>query len=193
MAEIKMVVGLGNPGLQYSRNRHNIGFQCVDRFSGRLDIPFDRMQLRAATGSGFVEHQGTRQKVLLVKPLTYMNGSGEAVAALARFFRVEPADILAIHDDLDLAAGKLRLRAGGSSGGQNGIRSIIDRLGSQEFSRAKVGIGRPPRPLDPAEYVLQNFTPDEELFFSPLRDRVVDAVLCWLFEGVVSAMNRYNG
>ena len=131
--------------------------------------------------------------MLLVKPLTYMNGSGEAVAALARFFRVEPADILAIHDDLDLAAGKLRLRAGGSSGGQNGIRSIIDRLGSQEFSRAKVGIGRPPRPLDPAEYVLQNFTPDEELFFSPLRDRVVDAVLCWLFEGVVSAMNRYNG
>lgn len=188
-----MVVGLGNPGLQYSRNRHNIGFQCVDRFSGRLAIPFDRMQLRAATGSGFVEHQGTRQKVLLVKPLTYMNGSGEAVAALARFFRVEPADILAIHDDLDLAAGKLRLRAGGSSGGQNGIRSIIDRLGSQEFARVKIGIGRPPGRMAPADYVLQNFSADEESFYGPLRERAVDAIACWLFDGIDMAMNRFNG
>jgi len=130
--------------------------------------------------------------VLLVKPLTYMNASGEAVGPLARFYRVEPQAILVIHDDLDLASGKLRLRAGGSSGGQNGIRSIIDHLGSQEFARAKVGIGRPPGRMDPADYVLQNFNVDEETLFTPLRERVVDAVLCWLFEGIEPAMNRFN-
>ena len=193
MTELKMIVGLGNPGPQYSRNRHNIGFQCVERFAQKHNIPMERMQMRALTGSGFVAQNGIRQKVLLVKPLTYMNASGEAVAPLARFFRMDPSSILVIHDDLDLASGKLRLRKDGSSGGQNGIRSMIDRLGSQEFARAKVGIGRPPGKVDPADYVLQNFSTDEEVVFTPLRDRVVEAVTCWLFEGIESAMNRFNG
>lgn len=192
MAELKMIVGLGNPGPQYARNRHNIGFQCVERLAAKEDLALDRMQLRAQTGSGYITRGGVRQKVLLVKPLTYMNASGEAVGPLARFYRVEPQAILVIHDDLDLASGKLRLRAGGSSGGQNGIRSIIDHLGSQEFARAKVGIGRPPGRMDPADYVLQNFNVDEETLFTPLRERVVDAVLCWLFEGIEPAMNRFN-
>ncbi len=101
--------------------------------------------------------------------------------------------MLVIHDDLDLASGKLRLRKEGSSGGQNGIRSIIDRLGTQDFARIKMGIGRPPGRMDPADYVLQNFTADEEAVFGPLRERAVDAIECWLFEGIEAAMNRFNG
>ncbi|MBE2237992.1 MAG: aminoacyl-tRNA hydrolase [Caldilineaceae bacterium] len=189
---MKMIVGLGNPGPQYSRNRHNIGFQCLELLARKHDIALDRMQMRALTGSGVIAQSGARQKVLLVKPLTYMNASGEAVAPLARFFRIEPASILVIHDDLDLASGKLRLRAGGSSGGQNGIRSIIDHLGAPDFVRAKVGVGRPPGRMDPADYVLQNFSADEEALFTPLRARVVEAAICWLFEGVEAAMNRFN-
>jgi PTH1 family peptidyl-tRNA hydrolase len=192
MADLKMIVGLGNPGPQYSRNRHNIGFQCLELLARKHDIALDRMQMRALTGSGVIAQSGARQKVLLVKPLTYMNASGEAVAPLARFFRIEPASILVIHDDLDLASGKLRLRAGGSSGGQNGIRSIIDHLGAPDFVRAKVGVGRPPGRMDPADYVLQNFSADEEALFTPLRARVVEAAICWLFEGVEAAMNRFN-
>ncbi len=192
MSELKMIVGLGNPGPQYSRNRHNIGFQCVELLGQKQGIALDRMQMRALTGSGVIAQAGVRQKVLLVKPLTYMNASGEAVAPLARFFRIDPGSILVIHDDLDLASGKLRLRPNGSSGGQNGIRSIIDLVGSQEFARAKVGIGRPPGRMDPADYVLQNFSTDEETLFTPRRARGVEAALCWLFEGVEVAMNRFN-
>lgn len=187
-----MIVGLGNPGPRYSHNRHNIGFQCVELFAQKHNIALDRMQLRAQTGSGVVARHGERQKVLLVKPLTYMNASGEAVGPLARYFRVDPPSILVIHDDLDLALGKLRLRANGSSGGQNGIRSIINHLGSQEFARARVGIGRPPPRMDPADYVLQDFSADEEILFAPLRQRVVDAVHCWLFDGIERAMNQFN-
>lgn len=188
-----MIIGLGNPGAQYSRNRHNVGFQVLELLAGRHRIAVDRMQQRAFTGSGFVGVAGARQKVLLVKPLTYMNASGEAVAPLARYYRVTPEDLIVVHDDLDLASGKLRLRAEGSSGGQNGIRSIIDRLGAQDFARVKIGIGRPPGRMDPADYVLQNFTADEESVFGPLRERAADAIECWLFEGIEVAMNRFNG
>ena len=108
-------------------------------------------------------------------------------------FQVAPADMIVIHDDLDLASGKLRLRADGSSGGQNGIRSIIDRLGTAEFARGKVGIGRPPGRMDPAAYVLQNFSEDEEAVFGPLRTRVCDAIEVWLTQGIEAAMNQFNG
>jgi peptidyl-tRNA hydrolase, PTH1 family len=193
MGALKMIVGLGNPGPQYSRNRHNIGFQCVELLARRHGISLDKLQMRAMTGSGLIATGGNRQKVLLAKPLTYMNGSGEAVGPLTRYFQVEPADLIVIHDDLDLASGKLRLRANGSSGGQNGIRSIIDRLGSQEFARVKVGIGRPPGRMDPAAYVLQNFSAEEEERFGPLRGRICDAVESWLFEGIEATMNKFNG
>lgn len=193
MGALKMVVGLGNPGPQYSRNRHNIGFQCVDLLAQRHGLGVDKLQMRAMIGSGFVVAGGSRQKVLLARPLTYMNASGEAVAPLARYYQVEPADLLVIHDDLDLASGKLRLRPNGSSGGQNGIKSIIDRLGTQEFARIKVGIGRPPGRMDPADYVLQNFSAEEETLFGPLRVRICEAVECWLGEGIEAAMNKFNG
>ena len=160
------MIGLGNPGPQYQANRHNIGFQCVELFARRQRIALTKMQQRAMTGDGWVEQGGQRQRVLLVKPLTYMNASGQAVAALMRFYKLELEDLIVIHDDIDLAQGKLRLRQGGSSGGQNGIKSMIEVLGSSEFARAKVGVGRPPGRMDPAAFVLQNFTPAEEEIFA---------------------------
>jgi peptidyl-tRNA hydrolase, PTH1 family len=193
MTGLKFIVGLGNPGPQYVRNRHNIGFQCVELFAHRHRLALDKLQMRAMTGAGTVSLDSERFKVLLARPLTYMNASGEAVAPLARYYQVAPEDLLVIHDDLDLACGKLRLRKTGSSGGQNGIKSIIDRLGSQDFGRAKVGIGRPPGRMDPAAYVLQNFSAEEEELFGPLRVRVCEAIECWLKEGIDVAMNRYNG
>lgn len=192
MANLKMIVGLGNPGPQYMANRHNLGFQCVDLFARRHGIELGKLQLQARTGEGWVTRGGERQKVLLVKPLTYMNASGQAVGLLARYYRVALEEIIVIHDDLDLASGKLRLRMGGGAGGQNGVKSLIQHLGSPDFARLRIGIGRPPGQMDPAAYVLQNFSADEEAIFGPLRLRVCDALACWLFNGIEAAMNLYN-
>lgn len=192
MLQLKMIIGLGNPGPQYQNNRHNIGFQCVDLLARRHNIDLNKAQMQARTGEGWIQRQGERQKVLLVKPLTYMNASGQAVGQLLRYYHLDRADILVIHDDLDLESGKLRLRPNGSSGGQNGIKSIIQHLGSDEFARVRVGIGRPPGQMDPAAYVLQNFSATEEETFTPLRMRICEAVECWLFEGMTVAMNRFN-
>lgn len=190
---IKLIVGLGNPGPQYAGNRHNIGFQCVELFARRHRIDLSKLQQRTMIGDGWVERNGQRQRVLLAKPLTYMNASGQAVNTLLRFYKIELSDLIVVHDDIDLAQGKLRLRLGGSSGGQNGIKSIIEQSGSADFARVKVGIGRPPGKMDPAAFVLQNFTAAEEEIFGPLREKVCDALFCWLFDGLEVAMNRYNG
>jgi peptidyl-tRNA hydrolase, PTH1 family len=187
-----MVVGLGNPGPRYSRTRHNIGFQCLELLAQRHSIAIDRSQMHALSGQGWIQRGAGRAKVLLVKPLTFMNLSGDAIAPMMRFYQVEPENLIVIHDDLDLESGRLRLRPGGSSGGQNGIKSIIERLGTQEFARARVGIGRPPGRMDPAAWVLQEFAQSEEEQFGPLRERVADAVETWLLEGMTAAMNRYN-
>lgn len=197
MAPLKMIVGLGNPGPQFANNRHNIGFQCIELFARRHKLELGKMQMQARIGDGWVERriqgQSQRQKVLLVKPLTYMNASGQPVAQLLRFYKVAPEDLLVIHDDLDLDSGKLRLRANGSSGGQNGIKSMIENLGSPEFARIRVGIGRPPGRMDPAAYVLQDFSKAEEESFGVLREKICDALECWLFEGLPTAMNKFNG
>lgn len=193
MGNLKTIVGLGNPGPRYAETRHNIGFQCVTLFAKRHSISLDKMQMKAMTGSGFVVRLGQRQRVLLVKPLTFMNLSGESVAPLARYYNVESQDLIVVHDDLDLDSGRIRLRAEGSSGGQNGVKSIIERLGTQNFARLRVGVGRPPGRMDPAAWVLQNFSRDEETIFAPLRERICDALEVWLFEGMTAAMNRYNG
>lgn len=207
MTKLRMIVGLGNPGPTYAGNRHNIGFQVVDRFAARHRIDLGRTQSNARIGDGWVQRRGDaqdmfsvgamgidREKVLLVKPLTFMNKSGLAVSQLARFYQVEPDDILVIHDHMDLERGKLRLRPGGGSGGNNGIKSIISLLGTDTFPRVRVGVGRPPGRMDPAAFVLQNFGADEEAeIFAPLREIICDAVECWLFEGVETAMNRFNG
>lgn len=193
MPNLKMIVGLGNPGAKYALNRHNLGFQCIDRFARRHHIEGGRTQNRAIVADAWITRGDSRAKVIMVKPMTYMNASGTAVGPLARYYHVEPEDIIVIHDDLDLEMGKLRLRRNGSAGGQNGVKSIIQHLGTQEFHRARIGIGRPPGRMDPAAYVLQDFTPQEEEIFTPLREKVCDALECWLFEGIEAAMNRYNG
>jgi peptidyl-tRNA hydrolase, PTH1 family len=193
MPSPKLIVGLGNPGPRYAKNRHNIGFQCIDLLAQRHAISIGRQQHRSLTGDGWIQKEGKRAKVLLVKPLTFMNASGQAVAPLANYYAVEPDDIIVVHDDLDLESGKLRLRVGGSSGGQNGIKSIIRSLGDESFHRVKIGIGRPDGRMDPAAYVLQDFSTAEEELFGPLRSRVCDALECWLFDGIDAAMNRFNG
>lgn len=206
MSSQKMIIGLGNPGPNYLLNRHNIGFQCVDLYAQRHNIDLGRMQHKARTGDGWVQKRSSpldtlsggvpqmqRVKVLLVKPLTYMNLSGDAVGALARYYDVAPEDMIVIHDDLDLEPGQLRLRRNGGSGGQNGIKSIIANLGTQEFNRIRVGIGRPPGRMAAADYVLQNFSKEEESdIIGPTRHRVLDALDCWLFDGMDAAMNRFN-
>lgn len=206
MSKLKMIVGLGNPGPEYAKNRHNIGFQCVELFARRHSFDNGKMQNRAMITQGTVRKNSRsalpgsldaiqtmqQQKALLVKPLTFMNLSGEAVGQLARFYQVEPTEIIVIHDDLDLPSGRLRVRMGGSSGGQNGIKSIIQHLGTQDFARLKVGIGRPPGRMDAAAYVLQNFSNEEEGNFAILRQTVCDALEGWLFDGIEITMNRFN-
>lgn len=193
---MKLVVGLGNPGPEYARHRHNIGFQVLDLFAGRHGLAFDKFQKRArlaidqvtlAGGGG-----GWHGRVLLAKPMTYMNASGEAVSPLMAFYKITPADILVISDDLDLPVGRIRLRAEGSAGGQKGVASIIKQLGTDVFARLRVGIGRPPGQMDPADYVLQPFSAEQEKEMLFVRQRAADAIEAWLAQGITAAMNQFN-
>ena len=198
-APTKMIVGLGNPGPEYARNRHNIGFQVADLFAGQHGLSFDKFQKRARVAIGPVKLASWGGKVLLAKPMTYMNLSGEAVGALAAFYKIAPVDILVVSDDLDLPPGKLRLRVGGSAGGQKGVKSISQHLHTEDFPRLRIGIGRPgglgssaPPGMDPADYVLQNFTVAEEAEMAFVRPRAADAIETWLAEGIAAAMNQFN-
>jgi PTH1 family peptidyl-tRNA hydrolase len=193
MARMKTIVGLGNPGPQYARNRHNLGFQIIDLFARRHGIDFNKTQNKARLGDGWINRGELREKVLLIKPLTYMNNSGEAVAPLTRYYNIDLADMLVVVDDLDLTSGQVRLRPGGSSGGQNGLKSIARLLNTQDFPRLRIGIGRPPGRMAPADYVLQNFSAQEEEVFGPLREIVAEAIESWIFDGIDIAMNKYNG
>ncbi len=193
---MKLIVGLGNPGFLYTRNRHNVGFMCVKHLAREQNIRFDRKQGQARTGIGNI----ARQKVLLARPQTYMNASGESVSALANKFDIIPSDIVVIHDDLDLPPGKIRLRLGGGSGGHKGIESIIARLGSKDFYRVRVGVGRPDITTEsPAEkeeaviaYVLSDFTRDEKKIIDNIIPDVSRAIISLLTEGLDIAMNKYN-
>ncbi len=190
----KMIVGLGNPGPEYARSRHNIGFQVAELLADRHGLTFDRFQKRARVAIGWIPAaDGTAgSRVLIAKPLTYMNASGQAVGALAAFYRIAPPDILVICDDLDLPVGRIRLRPGGSSGGQKGLQSIIQHLGTDAFPRLRIGIGRPPGQMDPADYVLRPFSADQEAEMAFVRPRAADAVEVWLTNGIAAAMNRFN-
>ena len=187
--ELSLIAGLGNPGPQYAANRHNIGFRCLDRLAAEHGLTFDRRQKRALTARGVI----AGREVLLVKPQTFMNESGRAVVPLARFYKVPPARLLVVYDDLDLPPGTLRLRPSGGSGGHRGMRSIIAQLGSQEFPRLRIGIGRPPGRMDPAAYVLQDFAPEEWPLMEETLARAIAAIEVWLTEGLDAAMSRYNG
>jgi len=189
---MKLIVGLGNPGRSYANNRHNAGFICLNHFARTHGIGFDKKQGKARTGTG--EVGGV--KVVLAKPQTYMNLSGESVSRLVRKFSIDLDDLIVIHDDLDLPLGKMRIRQDGGSGGHKGIDSIITSLKSQDFLRLRVGIGCPavtePSESDIIAYVLSDFTPDEKQAIIKVIPRASEAILCLLTEGLTAAMNKYN-
>jgi PTH1 family peptidyl-tRNA hydrolase len=184
-----LIVGLGNPGKDYAKTRHNAGFMVIDAIADKTGISLSKVKSKAIIGDGKMYDS----KVILAKPQTYMNVSGQAVSGLARFYKVENDHILVIHDDLDLPLGTLRIRPNGGPGGQKGVGSIIEKLGTPEFPRIRFGIGRPPGRMDPKAYVLEKFLPreQEEFEFSLLRAR--DAALAFISNGLEKAMNQYNG
>lgn len=186
---VYLLVGLGNPGRQYAKTRHNIGFLVIDRLAARLETSFTRVQMRSL----ITDARYLGRRVLLSKPQTYMNESGVAVGALVKFFKVPFTNFLVAHDDVDLPFGTLRLRPGGGSAGQKGVASIQNRLGTQDFPRLRIGVGRPPGGKLAAAYVLQNFSHDEIEFLPPMLDRAAEAVLTFITEGLEIAMTRYNG
>lgn len=188
-APVYLLVGLGNPGREYRNTRHNAGFMVIDRLSEVLKISISRAQERALVGAGM---DGER-KVILAKPMTYMNLSGTAIGALMRFYKVPLANLLIIHDDIDLPLGTLRIRAGGGSGGQKGLASTIERLGTEDIPRMRVGIGRPPGQKMAADYVLHPFSRDEQELLALVMDRAADAALLFARSGIEAAMNRFNG
>jgi len=191
---MKLVVGLGNPGRIYTNNRHNVGFICLNHFARTQGIRFDKKQGRARIGIGEVADS----KVVIARPQTYMNSSGQSVSRLVRKFDINLADLLVIHDDLDLPLGKIRIRQGGGSGGHKGVDSIITCLGSQDFLRLRIGIGRPTTPFDQISeadiiaYVLSDFNADEKQTITQVTSKVSEAILCLLTEGLTAAMNKYN-
>jgi len=184
-----LIVGLGNPGLAYRHNRHNIGFMVADVLAQKLEIPLKRVKFKAQIGNGKVEGI----PVIIAKPLTYMNNSGEAVAPLVHYFKVPLERMLVIHDDMDLPLGTLRMRPSGGSAGHNGMLSIFDKLGTNAIPRLRVGIGRPPGRMDPADYVLQDFPKNEEELLNMVIAQACEAVLAFITTGLEKAMNTYNG
>lgn len=187
--ETYMVVGLGNPGKEYQKNRHNVGFMAIEEIAKELG--FENRKVKSK--SVIMEGKRNNQKIILVKPQTFMNLSGNSVAPLLRFYKVPSENLIVIHDDLDLPALSIRLRPGGGAGGQKGIASIIQNLGTQQFNRVRVGIGRPPGRMDAATYVLKNFSKQEEAELPFLLSKVKDAVIDIMDIGIEAAMNKYNG
>ncbi len=184
-----LIVGLGNPGEQYAKNRHNVGFQSVKYLADRHGFSFSEKHGKARIATGTI----AGQRVVLAKPFTYMNASGQAVAPLARWHKLDVSrELLVIYDDLDLPFGTLRLRAAGSAGGQGGMKSIIQQLGTQQFPRLRFGIGRPPEGWDPIDYVLGNWSREQAELLPALYARVADAVELFVAEGISAAMNRFN-
>jgi PTH1 family peptidyl-tRNA hydrolase len=188
---MKIVCGLGNPGREYERHRHNIGFRVVERLAERARTSFDKVKFDAELAQAGLGGE----KVLLIKPQTFMNLSGRSVAGAAGFYKVAPADVLVVHDELDLPFGRLQLKAGGGAGGHNGLRSIQQLLGTDAYPRLRFGIGKPLGPNAKERvvgHVLSGFTAEEE---RALEDRVqvaAEAAEAWLKEGLSSAMNRFN-
>jgi PTH1 family peptidyl-tRNA hydrolase len=191
---MKLIVGLGNPGKSYSRNRHNVGFHCLNYFARLHHIRFWHRQCHARVGVGKI----SGEKLLLARPGTFMNLSGKAVACLVHKHKIPLSDLLVICDDLNLPPGKIRLRQSGSSGGHKGMNSIISALGSEDFPRIRVGIGRPQEEGQSlsedavVNYVLSDFSRQEEEMIKPVVARVAEAIDCFLTEGITAAMNKFN-
>jgi len=185
--QIKLIVGLGNPGARYTHSRHNVGFMIVERFARAHDLQFARRRFNAELAEGTIGDA----RVLLAKPQTFMNLSGEAVGKLVAFYKIALTDLLVVYDDLDLPLGKLRLRPKGGAGGHHGMESILARLGSSDFPRLRVGIGRPNPDAD-IDHVLGAFSEAELAVMEETFTRAVQAIEVWLREGIDVAMSRFN-
>jgi PTH1 family peptidyl-tRNA hydrolase len=185
--QFALIVGLGNPGRKYARHRHNAGFLTVDRLARRHGLSFARQKGKAKIAEGRI----AGQRAILAKPQTYVNLSGESVAALARFFKIPPDRVLVVYDDLDLPLARLRLRPDGGSGGHKGLKSVAERLGTQAFPRLRIGVGRPVHG-EPTDFLLQDFTADEWMEVDAALDRAVEAVEHWLVHGIDATMNVFN-
>ncbi|PWA12126.1 aminoacyl-tRNA hydrolase [Pueribacillus theae] len=186
---MKLIVGLGNPGKKYEQTRHNVGFMAIDHLSKKLSLEFDKNKFQAVYGTKMIDGE----KIMLCKPLTYMNLSGEAVRPLLDYYGMELEDLLVIYDDLDLAPGKLRLRQKGSAGGHNGIKSIIKHVGTEQFKRIRIGIGRPDPRMDVIDYVLARFSKDEQPLIDEAIARTAQACEKWARSPFSQVMNEFNG
>ena len=197
---MKLVVGLGNPGREYVGTRHNVGFEVVDRLAEKLGwigkgefdrlakSKFDSLMYAGVVGRG----GGEPERLVLLKPMTYMNLSGRAVQAAMAFYQLMPADIMVVLDDLALPCGRLRLRESGSSGGHNGLKDIERALGTPKYPRLRMGIDAPPPPIAGKDYVLGRFTPDQRKLIDPAIDRATGAIVTWVDKGITVAMNQFN-
>jgi PTH1 family peptidyl-tRNA hydrolase len=183
-----LIAGLGNPGRDYRENRHNIGFMVVDKLAEVYGVRLGRVQHKAITGEGRIKERS----IILVKPQTYMNRSGDSIGPLVNYFRVAVENVLVIYDEIDLPFGTLRLRSQGGSGGHNGMKSVIQHLGN-DFPRLRLGIGRPSGRMPPAAYVLQDFGKDDQPVLVELIDSAIQTIETILVDGVDLAMTRHNG
>ena len=189
-SESWLIVGLGNPGREYEHTRHNAGYRAIDILAGKLGCKIEKAKFQGLYGQ--TNYAGC--KLLLLKPLTYMNLSGRSVLQLSAYFQIPPQRIIVLFDDISLEPGRLRIRANGSAGGHNGIKSIISEVGSQEFPRVKIGVGAKAHPeQDLADWVLSAFSPSEEKALASALERAADAALCIIDHGIPEASNRYNG
>jgi PTH1 family peptidyl-tRNA hydrolase len=184
-----LIAGLGNPGRKFEHNRHNVGFMLLNRLAVKLGESFSQVESKALVAKS--TYLGER--VVLIKPQTYMNNSGSAVSSLVRFYKVPLENLLVVYDDVDLPVGILRLRPVGGSAGQKGMLSIIAHLGTESFPRLRIGTGRPPGRMEAADYVLQDFPADEADLLSETLDRAAEAALTFIQDGLERAMNSYNG
>ena len=185
---MKVIVGLGNPDKKYHGTRHNIGFQTIDYLSDKYRISVDTKKHKGLIGKGIIDGQ----KVLLVKPMTYMNLSGECLRPIMDFYKLEPEDFIIIYDDINLDVGQLRIRKKGSAGGHNGIKSIISHFGSQEFPRIRIGVGEKPKEYDLVAYVLGHFSKEELKIYEELMPDIAGAVELMVWDDIDQAMNQYN-
>lgn len=184
-----IIVGLGNPGKDYVGTRHNVGFSVIDELADRYNISVDTLKHKGMIGKGVIDGN----KVILVKPTTYMNLSGECVREVMDYYKTDIEDLIVVFDDISLEPGKLRLRAKGSAGGHNGIKSLIAHLGTQEFMRVKFGVGDKPKGWDLADWVLGHFKPEDMVAVNDGVKKACEAIVCIMNEGVESGMNRFNG
>ena len=184
-----VIAGLGNPGLRYEYTRHNVGFNAVDYLAARCGIKISRLKFKALSGEGTLEGA----KILLVKPQTFMNASGESLREIVEWYRLPPERLIVVYDDADLPLGKIRVRPNGSSGTHNGMRSIIYQLQTDRFPRIKIGIGKAPEGWDMADYVLGKFSEEERKIVNDSITRAADAASMTVASGVTAAMNKYNG